>query len=262
MRRILEANLCRVNGKVERFGSATVQRGDVVELSPAWQSLLTPKQFQSFPILYEDETIRMVDKPSGWVCSPENCVSVFGKGCALMHRLDRDTTGVLALAKSKETLDTWTKLFAERKLEKEYLAIVDGIPKQKEGVIESRLARKKSIQGQTIWGSALNGLHAVTHWELLAAGSQASLLLCKPKTGRTHQIRVHLAEMGHPILVDRQYAPMFRSSFPATRTMLHAYRLAYDAIDVRAPMPSDMQKALPVLGLKVGHLAEFLCPKD
>lgn len=93
LRRVLEARLCRVNGIVERFGSAEVQKGAVVELSPAWESILSP-HCHKFEILYEDERLLVVDKPAGWVCSDEECRKAFGPQKYLVHRLDKETTSV------------------------------------------------------------------------------------------------------------------------------------------------------------------------
>ncbi len=257
LRRVLEANLCRVNGRVERFGSTQLKKGDVVELSPAWKSVATPSLSPKFRTLYEDDSAKWIDKPAGWVCSEENCRCTFGGALKLIHRLDKDTTGILGLAKGEKSRDAWMELFAKREVEKQYLAIVDGIPKEGKGIRESYLARKKTFQGQTIWGSGPKGLHAVTHWQVLAVGNRASLLLCQPLTGRTHQIRVHLAEIGHPILVDRQYSDRFRSSLFALRPLLHAFQLRASNIAVKAPLPFDMRRDILQLDMEMGHLRQL-----
>lgn len=257
MRRVLEANLCRVNGRVERFGSTQLKKGDVVELSPTWKSVTTPSLPPTFPTLYEDDSAKWIDKPAGWVCSEENCRATFGSAFKLIHRLDKDTTGILGLAKGEKSRDAWMELFAKREVEKQYLAIVDGIPKEDQGVRESFLLRKKTFQGQTIWGSGPKGLYAVTHWRVLAVGNQASLLLCQPLTGRTHQIRVHLAEIGHPILVDRQYSDRFRSSLFALRPLLHAFQLKASTIAVKSPLPLDMRQEILRLKMEIGHLRQL-----
>jgi len=261
VRRLLEANLCRVNGVVERFGSARLERGDIVEISPAWKSAVSPHLPLQFPTLFEDADYLIVDKPAGWVCDEENCRRTFGPRLKLVHRLDKDTTGVLVLAKHPKSLACLIDLFAKREVHKEYLAIADGIPREKAGVRESRLVRKRTFEGQTIWGSGPKGFFASTRWKKLADGKGASLLLCKPVTGRTHQIRVHLAEMGHPILVDRQYAAAFRCPLFARRPLLHALRIRFGHILAVAPLPLDMLTPLPALGLEVGHLREFLSGK-
>jgi RluA family pseudouridine synthase len=253
LRRLLEANLCRINGRVERFGSRLVQGGDAVELAPSWKSVLTP-QIASFETLYEDEFLKIVDKPAGWVCTDAEALRSFGPKHYLVHRLDKDTTGLLILAKSPASRDQLMEHFEKRLITKHYLALVDGAPSEGEGTRKSLLGKKGSYQGQTIWGSMPHGLTAITHWKRLAVGNKASLLLCMPETGRTHQIRVHLAEMGHPILVDRQYAKSFRSSLFIQRPLLHAYGLQFSfqgkPIDVTAPIPADFFDALKRSGIK------------
>lgn len=247
LRRLLEANLCRINGRVERFGSRLVQGGDAVELAPSWKSLLTPKLFQ-FETLFEDAFLKVVNKPAGWVCTDKEAGLSFGPKHYLVHRLDKDTTGLLILAKSHSARDQLMEMFEKRLISKQYLALVDGIPREAKGLRKSLLAKKGSFQGQTIWGSSAKGLTAITHWKRLAIGKKAALLLCEPETGRTHQIRVHMAEMGHPILVDRQYAKTFQCPLFIQRPLLHAYRLRFSfqekAIDVIAPLPVDICEGL------------------
>ncbi len=245
VRRMLEANGCRVNGRIERFGSSWVKSGDVVEFSS------NEKSTGHFEILFENEDLKIVNKPAGWICDDAHSKKTFGPAVFLTHRLDKDTTGALLLAKNPTACMGLEKLFADRVVEKEYLALVDAHPNREQGVQESFLTRKGSFQGQTIWGSGTKGAQAITRWKVLATGTKASLILCQPLTGRTHQIRVHMAEMGHPILIDRQYADQFRSSLFAPRPLLHAQRLCFvfqgKSIDVTAPLPEDFQTALATL---------------
>ena len=223
LKKHLESNGCRINGRIERFGSAALRPGDWIELAP-----IECEEISRAPtILFEDEQLLVLDKPVGSVCTDE----AFGKRLKqkvwLCHRLDKDTTGVLLLAKSHGLALELQGLFKERQVEKTYIALVDGLVAKSEGVIRSNLAKKRSFQGQTIWGSAHSGLFAETHWSRLKTLSDATLLECKPMTGRTHQLRVHLAEMGHPILVDRQYASQFRSKIRSARPLLHAKALSF-----------------------------------
>lgn len=267
LRRALEANLCRVNGSVERFASRILKRGDSVELAPSWKSLLTPN-LTGFKTLYEDEFLMIVDKPAGWVCADPNALKAFGPKRYLVHRLDKDTTGLLLIAKSPSARDALMDLFEKREIEKSYLALVDGIPRENRGKIESLFMKKGSFEGQTIWGSGPKGLTAVTEWEKIGSGEKCSLLLCRPFTGRTHQIRVHLAEMGHPILVDRQYAKSFRSRLFIPRTLLHALRLQFihpflkREIDIVSSLPVDIHDVLIQVSLDMGHFRELLHQKE
>lgn len=256
LRKVLEANLCRVNGVVERFGSAEVKKGSVVELSPAWHSVAS-QQFSKFETLYEDAHILIANKPVDWVCTDQECVKAFGSKSYLIHRLDKDTTGALLIAKSTEMREAMIKLFRDKQVEKLYYAIVDGTLPEERGSRKTYFAKIGFFEGQTCWGSRPRGLDAETHWKVLSKGKSSSLLACQPITGRTHQIRVHLAESGHPILVDRQYAKNYRCKFFATRPLLHAARIKFIhpilsiPIDVKAPIPADFTDALMSLGLEV-----------
>lgn len=251
LRKVLEANCCKVNGQVERFGSRSLFRGDFLELAPHWKSIETQK---SFELLYEDEFFTIVNKPAGWVCDSKS-LSGNMKHLFLVHRLDKQTTGALILAKSPKIRDQFFELFEKREIEKTYLAVVDGIPKQEEGEIRSFLTKKGTYQGQTIWGSSTKGLSAITQWKTTKVGKLASLISLAPKTGRTHQIRVHMAEIGHPILVDRQYAKTFRCPTFSSRTLLHAERLRFSfeekLIEVKAPLFLDMRSFLGSVGIQM-----------
>lgn len=261
LRKLLEANLCRINGRVERFGSRVVQGGDAVELAPSWKSILNPT-ISKFETLYEDEFLKIVNKPAGWICTDKEAAKTFGPKHYLVHRLDKDTTGLLIVAKSVVSRDQLMELFEKREIKKTYLALVDGVPKDNGGTRKSFLVKRGSFQGQTIWGSGNDGLTAITHWKRLAVGKNASLVMCEPETGRTHQIRVHMAEMGHPILVDRQYAKTLRCSLFFQRPLLHAYRLQFSfhgkEIDIIAPLFVDIRDALGRVGINMRHLREFL----
>ena len=259
MRRVLEANLCRVNGIVERFGTAEVKKGAVVELSDSWATILMEIP-GDFKVLHEDAHLLIVDKKAGWICTDEECLKAFGSNRYLIHRLDKETTGALLIAKSTQMRESMIRLFRERSVEKLYYAIVDGIVEQDRGSRNTFFAKVGSFEGQTCWGSRLKGLDAETHWKVLSRGLDASLVACQPVTGRTHQIRVHLAEIGHPILVDRQYAKTYRSKYFAKRPLLHSSRVRFThpitdcKIDVISPIPIDFRQALEALQLQFSDL--------
>ncbi len=245
LKRSLESNGCRVNGRVERFASAQLEKGDLIE----WAAIAQDKPI--YTTLFEDEELLVLNKPVRSVCSDAFFQKALKKRVWLAHRLDKDTTGVLLFGKSPAVAKELQNLFEERAVEKEYLALVDGIPKKSSGIIRSHFIKKSSFEGQTIWGSnpVGTGLYAESSWELRTAlSTQASLLSIKPKTGRTHQIRVHLSEMGHPILIDRQYASHFRSSLIAARPLLHASRLQFSwkgrQLLFEAPLPTDISTHL------------------
>ncbi len=249
LKRALEANACRVNGRIERFASAQLEKGDLIELAPIETTVETKPVYTA---LFEDEDLLILNKPVNSVCTDAFFQKALKRRVYLAHRLDKDTTGVLLFGKSPAIAKELQNLFEERVVEKEYLALVDGVPKQGSGTIRSFFIKKRIFEGQTIWGSnpaGETGMYAETYWEIQTVlGKDAALLRCKPKTGRTHQIRVHLSEMGHPILIDRQYASHFRSTLFASRPLLHASRLQFSwkgsAHSFEAPLPTDFSKNL------------------
>jgi len=245
LKRALESNICRVNGRIERFASRAVHEGDIVELEADWESNVNAKL--SYSIIYEDDHLLVLDKPAGAVCCDQKYQAILRRPCWLAHRLDKDTTGVLLFGKTQNVVEELQQCFENRTIGKSYLTFADGAIDQAEGIIESYLVKKKSFQGQTIWGpsSCGRGLYAKTSWRRLACQGDVSLLHCQPYTGRTHQIRAHLAQIGHPILIDRQYASSFRSSIFAARPLLHAYRLQLEwrgrTFQFEAPLPKDFE---------------------
>ena len=147
------------------------------------------------------------------------------------------------------------ELFKRKEVEKEYLAVVDGVIKEEAHTIRSKLAPRHYFQGQTLYGSSSKGQEAITKWEKIDQGTRSSFLICHPLTGRTHQIRVHLKEAGHPILGDYQYARVFHAPYPAKRHLLHAYKVGFihpktgERVEIVAPLPLDFQEALNTLGM-------------
>jgi 23S rRNA-/tRNA-specific pseudouridylate synthase len=248
-KRTVEKSLCKVNGFRERFGSKVLKTGDWVELEASWKSVMKEKEEMDCPILLQDDMLTIVSKPAGIVSEDKNFAPLL-----LTHRLDKDTSGLLILAKSTQAKDLVIGLFAKREIHKKYLAIVQGSVKNDQGVCKSLLARKRTFQGGAIWGSSHRGLEAVTEWQCLSRSENASLILCQPKTGRTHQIRVHMAELGHPILGDYQYGRKGLGSF-WKRQLLHAQQLEFthpkdqSSIQLEAPLPDDFLEAQESLGL-------------
>jgi RluA family pseudouridine synthase len=256
LKRAIEARLCTINGKVECFSSKILAAGDLIELD---LSAVEAKR-DALSIVYEDNDLIICNKPAGIVSENAafNKLLPFYRGTLeLVHRLDKDTSGIIIAAKNKEMKEKLMDLFAKRQVRKAYLAIVDGPVKKKEGRIESHLSKKFSYQGQSIWGSVSKGkgLIAVTQWRCLKKGKNASLLLCEPETGRTHQLRVHLSEMGHPILGDYQYCREFTCPLRPQRHLLHAFKIKFNhpstkkLITAEASAPPDFEQALRDLDL-------------
>jgi RluA family pseudouridine synthase len=254
LKRAIDSKCCTVNGKIEVFSSRSLKKDDRVTLhmrkERSWKSALT--------VLYEDADLIIVDKPVGLTCENRYFAPLVKARAELIHRLDKETSGVVMLAKNREILERMVDIFREKKIRKQYLAIVDGCVRDGEGRIENKLRKKESRQPGQVFFEATKGRGAIaiTEWRCLKKTKVASLLLCEPITGRTHQLRVHLSGMGHPILGDIQYGMRFRCPFRALRHLLHAYTIAFihpktqQEIYVEAPIPSDFQEALTALKLE------------
>lgn len=247
VRNALELNRCLINGTIERFASTKVRPGDSV-------SFIHYKQpdalaFEQERVLFEDDSLLIYNKPTGITSETTGLPSLF-PDYQLIHRLDRDTTGVMLFAKNLEIHQAVSAQFKERKVKKEYLAIVDRTPRTKSGVVENSLGKKGWYEGQTIWGEVQKGAYAKTEWVLEKPLKRAALIRCFPLTGRTHQIRVHLHSLGHPILGDAQYSRSFACPYLPTRTLLHAQAIHFThpitqkTMTVKAPLPTDFLNAL------------------
>lgn len=246
LKRAIDNKLCTVNQRTETFSTFILKEGDRVALKTT-----TPEKASAFTlsILYEDSELCIINKPVGVVCDPKSFPFL------LVHRLDKETSGVLVLAKTGEMKKQLASLFKERAVRKRYLALVDGIVKKERGRLDNYLGEKHSYQGQTIYGAASEnkGLRAITDWKCLKRGKTASLVACEPHTGRTHQLRAHLSEMGHPILGDVQYAKNFICPLRPERNMLHAYQITFKhpstgkIIQVIAPIPVDLNRLCAIL---------------
>lgn len=257
IKRALEANVCRVNGRIERFGSALLRKGDEIELNNDWEQFEASRP-SDLSIIYEDDELFVINKPVQSICTDEAFRRKLKKSLWLAHRLDKDTTGVLLFGKSAQIADELQQVFENRQVHKEYLALVDREMNRDSGVIENYLVKKGAFQGQTIWGSSRSdqGLYAKTSWLCFAKASSSSLLQCQIATGRTHQIRTHLSEIGHPIIVDRQYASKYESSIRASRPLLHAFQLSLEwrrkVLEFKAPLATDFQEVL-----KKAHFSSY-----
>lgn len=252
IKKAIESKSCKVNDRIECFSSSLLRSGDSVEFD-----LVEKSSPSNVSILFEDSFFVIIDKPSGLVSENEKVQSLLGvksKGWRLVHRLDKDTSGLLFLAKTDEAEEAGKALFSQRQVEKIYLAIVDG-KIEKKGIIDNLLGKKGGYQGQSLYGAVLDkGLRAITHFKTLCYGVDSSLVLCDLKTGRTHQIRVHLSEKGHPILGDHQYGSRgFKCLHKSSHHLLHAWKMSFihpftqKKVELIAPLSKGFQKSMKEL---------------
>lgn len=250
IKKLIETQCCKINGRTERFGSTILLEGDQVVLQ-------TPSSSSArLHILYEDEEILAIDKWAGLVCDQASLQKVF-PGLQWIHRLDRDTTGVVLLAKTDQIKTKMIELFRTYRVEKTYLALSLHTTGKDSGVITDYMYPKSKDKGQTLWASHHTppGDQAITQWKVIERAGGCTLFMCKPRTGRTHQLRVHLKSLGCPLLGDPLYAKDGSQSY-AKRHMLHAMKIEFphpgsqQQIMIQSSAPQDMSHVWKELGGK------------
>lgn len=259
--KLIDAGLVRVDGKPKqkRF---TLQGGETIEVEAAPEGPKVDVPPAQFEIAYEDERLIVVNKPAGVVVHPGvgnregTLVQALAGRVAggtdpdrpgVVHRLDRDTSGLLVLARDEETLFALQEALRRRDVTREYLALVEGRPSAKRGTIDAPLGRDRRVR--TKMSTDTDDPHdAITHFETEQALPDDTLLRVTLETGRTHQIRAHLLAIGHPVAGDPEYGHAGRHGL--TRQFLHAHRLAFNhpetgaPMELRAPLPEDLVRAL------------------
>ena len=235
------------------------------------QKKLLPNDKIKFEIIFEDKNILVINKPAGLQVHPSEAAQTDTLTNALIaqyseisevhdatvdaylrpgivHRLDKDTSGVMVIAKNKETFEQLKKNFKDRSIEKKYLAVVEGNMENESGIIDKPLARSAGFSKQLIAreNTKTKVREAVTNYEVVEQLENFALLSVSPKTGRMHQIRVHLASIGHPIVGDLIYgnkAQKMLDKFFVKRQLLHAKSLAFDLggkrYEFEAKIPAD-----------------------
>ena len=246
---------------------------------------IEPNERVTFKVRYEDDDLAVVNKPAHTVTLPglghekdsllNGLFSRYGpklqnlgkvRDFGLLHRLDRETSGLVIIALRARAYDTLRGVFEQREVGKYYWAVVKGRPKGASGVIRKPILEYEGRSGKDprrkkLARIAASGKPAVTAWRVVDSGVAASLLECRAVTGRLHQLRVHLDSIGCPIFGDELYGPAsIRTAAP--RLALHAHRVTLPhpetgaKLDVEAPWPADLKSLLKRLGLKRPDLHE------
>jgi 23S rRNA pseudouridine1911/1915/1917 synthase len=255
--------------------SASVHDGSWLEVTlpdPDTGPPVAPEPVDGLRVIYDDDDIVVVDKPVGVAAHPSpgwTGTTVIGGLAALgyristsgaaerqgiVHRLDAGTTGVMVVAKSEHAYTALKRAFKERTVDKRYSALVQGHPDPSKGTIDAPIARHPSSD----WKFAVvaEGRPSVTHYETVEAFRSASLLDIHLETGRTHQIRVHMAAVRHPCVGDLTYGadPVLAKQLGLTRQWLHARELSFTHpgtgqwVSFESPFPEDLQNALDIIG--------------
>ncbi|MCE2929230.1 MAG: RluA family pseudouridine synthase [Candidatus Caenarcaniphilales bacterium] len=264
LKRALEQGACLINGKIERYGSRMIDtRKDKINFTVVKPKSIDRLTIKKEKILFEDDFLIAYDKEAG-----HSALATEGKNANLheelkkflkikflqpAHRLDKNTSGIMLFAKDGDTLQKLSDLFAEKKINKEYQAIIDGKwSHSKKGVIDTFVELEYKRGSTQKWKVSTNPHHkqAITNYELIKEFDNYSLLKLEPLTGRTHQLRIHMAHMKHPILGDTVYAKSFRSKAILARHLLHAHLIKFmhpqtsQNLTIKAPLPEDMKKLL------------------
>jgi len=266
-RRLIDDGLATVDGRAAK-PSDRLASGALVTVSipPPVEPDLAPEHIP-LTIIYQDLDILVVDKPPGLTVHPApghpagtlvNALIAISPDLRAMtgtlrpgivHRLDKDTSGLMVVAKNERVQRALSQQLKDRQVHKVYLALVNGVPSPREGVIEAPIGRHPKNRKKM--AVVAGGREAVTKYRVREEiGGRYALLEVEPVTGRTHQIRVHMAAIGHPIAGDRTYGR--RSDF-VDRQFLHAWKLAFAlpaggrTVEFESPLPPDLRAALEAL---------------
>ena len=270
---LMEEGCCLLAGEPCRKAGTKPPAGrEIVLTVPAVKDAAPQAEDIPLEILYEDADLAVVVKPRGMVVHPAaghsegtlvnallgNLDELSGIGGekrpGIVHRLDKDTSGVMMVAKNDETQAELSRMLKDREIEKHYLALTEGLMKEKEGVVEAPIGRSRKDRKKMAVDP--EGRPAVTEWRVIAEGRNCSLLDVHILTGRTHQIRVHMRSILHPVCGDPLYG--YEKGVKAPCLMLHARSLCFahprtkEKMTFQAPLPGDFLK-----GLKMNGISDF-----
>jgi 23S rRNA pseudouridine1911/1915/1917 synthase len=273
LQQLIEAGAVRINGVPAVKSSLKMRAGDLtfIELRPTPQTQAFRPEPMTLSVVHEDEHLCVVNKPAGLVVhpAPGNWSGTLLNGllardpkasllprAGIVHRLDKDTSGLMVVARTRQTMDALVQRIAAREVSRQYLALAHRPwtgPAARQ--VESPIGRdpRNRLRMAVVDLSQHAGKPASTGFELLANAEVGCWVRCTLQTGRTHQIRVHMASIGHPLVADELYGG--KRAAGLERQALHAYRLAFlhpvtgAALEFLAPLPQDLRGALAAWGL-------------
>jgi 23S rRNA pseudouridine1911/1915/1917 synthase len=265
IQQLIRQQLVTLNGAAARPRDL-VHLGDRIEVGePPPQKIDAEPEAIPLDVLYEDNDLIVINKPAGLVIHPgagqragtlvnallhrfPKLSGIGGKERpGIVHRLDKETSGCLVVAKADEAHRKLSEQFAGRQIDKIYLALVAGKLRKSSGLIDEKIGRHP-VHRQRMSIAPKHGRLAKTEYHVLSASSDSTLVECRLHSGRTHQIRVHLHHLGHPVLGDKIYGGRFAKAFP--RQMLHAWKLGFthprsaEWKPFEAPLPPDFREAV------------------
>jgi 23S rRNA pseudouridine1911/1915/1917 synthase len=274
LQQLIERGAASLNGQIALKASTKVKAGDVlsIKLYATPQSQAFKPQFIEFSVVYEDEHLLVINKPAGLVVhpAPGNWTGTLLNGllyrdqaahvlprAGIVHRLDKDTSGLMVVARTRQTMDALVKKIADRSVHRQYLALAHKPwigPKQRD--VDQSIGRdpKNRLRMAVVDLDKYAGKTAKTSFLVLQSCEQGCLVQCRLHTGRTHQIRVHMAFLGHPLVSDAVYGGLPGAGL--LRQGLHAERLEFDhpitgeSMRFLASLPSDFSNALTAWGLR------------
>ncbi len=281
LKTLIRSGAVEEEGRAGRDPALKVKGGERLRVAvPEARPAHNEPQDIPLSIVFEDEHLLVVDKPAGLVVHPAagtldgTLVNALLHHCAgrlsgiggvarpgIVHRIDKDTSGLLVVAKTDVAHEGLARQFAAHSIDRRYLAIVTGLPKASEGTIDAPLARSATNRKKIAIVEGQRGKRAVTHWKRLEALRDSALVECRLETGRTHQVRVHMASIGHPLLGDPVYGRAGKThgnvlkELGFHRQALHAAELGFthpvtkNRLSFSSPMPPDIQELKRALGV-------------
>ena len=268
---LMEAGLCATDGKeIRKAGTKPAKGQEILLTVPAPREAVPQAEDIPLEILYQDEDLAVVVKPRGMVVHPAaghpdgtmvNALlfqldSLGGIGGELrpgiVYRLDKETSGLMLVAKNDETQEALSRMLKDREIEKHYRALAEGRFREPEGEIDAPIDRSRKDRKKMAVDP--EGRPAVTRWKVMAEGPGCTLLDVRILTGRTHQIRVHLRSIGHPVCGDELYG--YEKGVKVPCLMLHAFSLCFthprtkEKMTFQAPLPEDFLKGLKSNGIR------------
>ena len=274
LRQLLEHGAVQLNGQPFFKVAQKVKVGDrvVLEMRPTLESQAFRPESMAIDVVHEDEHLLVVNKPAGLVVHPapgnwrgtllnglmaRDPKSALVPRAGIVHRLDKDTSGLMVVARTRASMDALVHMIAQRQVHRQYLALAHRSWQAAGSIaVDAPIGRdpRNRLRMAVVDLAMHAGKVARTDVELLANGAQVCWVRCTLHTGRTHQIRVHMAFKGHPLVADGLYGGISLAGMQ--RQALHAFRLAFthpvtgEAMEFLAPVPTDMRSALDVLGLR------------